>query len=222
MDRRAGMFELTGGKMVINDLIKRYPALEGTRNDFESAFNLLKECFSSGSKLLVAGNGGSMADSQHIVGELMKRFSIKRSLSNQLIQELLVYGDDGRYLAEMLEGALPAIALDAAPLTSAVVNDSGCGDTAFAQMINGLGKPGDVFWAITTSGNSRNVYLAAITARALGMKVLALTGMSGGIIKGIADVSICVPETETYKVQELHLPIYHALCLMLENEFFGT
>jgi D-sedoheptulose 7-phosphate isomerase len=162
-----------------------------------------------------------MADSQHIAGELMKRFSIKRPLEYSLVESLNNYGEDGKYLSVMLEGALPAIALDAAPLSSAVINDSGCGDTAFAQMICGLGNPGDVFWGISTSGNARNIILAAITAKAKGLQVLGMTGDSGGKLIKLSDACICVPEDETYKIQELHLPVYHSICLMLENEFFG-
>ena len=208
--------------MVIADLASRHPMLASIQSDVVAAFELLKICYKSGGKLLVAGNGGSMADSQHIVGELMKRFVQKRPLEKQFVQSLKDYGEDGEYLSDMLEGALPAIALDAAPLTSAVANDSGCGDTAFSQMLCGLGVPGDVFWGISTSGNARNVCLAAITAKSKGMHVLGMTGKSGGKLKDISDVCIRVPEDETYKVQELHLPVYHALCLMLEHEFFGS
>ena len=207
--------------MLLNDLAKRYPVLVPAIGDISGAFNLLCSCYKAGGKLFAAGNGGSMADSQHIVGELMKRFVQKRPLEDHFLQSLKSYGEDGGYLSDMLEGALPAISLDAAPLTSAIANDSGCGDTAFSQMVYGLGRQGDVFWGISTSGNAHNVYLAAITAKAKNMRVLGMTGRSGGKLKSVSDVCICVPEDETYKVQELHLPIYHTLCLMLEHEFFG-
>jgi D-sedoheptulose 7-phosphate isomerase len=207
--------------MYAEDLIRRRPALLESREDIEAAFGLLKDCYNNNNKVLLAGNGGSMADSQHIAGELMKRFVAKRGLDAGFVQELSLYGADGEYLAGKLQGALPAIALDASPLTSAIINDSGTADIAFAQMVCGLGKPGDVFWGISTSGNSRNVCLAAVTAQALGMRVLGLTGAGGGKLKGISDVCVCVPETETYKIQELHISVYHTLALMLEDEFFG-
>ena len=168
-----------------------------------------------------AGNGGSAADSDHIVGELMKGFVKRRPLPEEL-KRALAAADPvrGKELAEKLQGALPAIALtNHAALSSAFANDVD-GVLSYAQQVNGYGRTGDVFLGISTSGNAENVMYAAVTARAKGMRVIALTGKTGGKLGAFADISIIVPEQETYKIQELHLPIYHALCLMLEERFY--
>ena len=170
---------------------------------------------------MIAGNGGSAADSEHIVGELMKGFVKRRPLSEELKQALEAADPiRGKELAEKLQGALPAIALtNHAALSSAFANDVD-GVLSYAQQVNGYGRAGDVFLGISTSGNAENVMYAAVTARAKGMRVIALTGKTGGNLGAFADISIIVPEQETYKIQELHLPIYHALCLMLEERFY--
>ena len=176
----------------------------------------------AGKKLLVGGNGGSAADSEHMVGELMKSFAFRRRVPEAFRKKLTEQGGArGERLAEMLEGALPAIAItghDA--LTSAFGNDTDW-KFAMAQQVYGYGREGDVLLAISTSGNSENLLNAAETARALGLKVIALTGKTGGALAKLADVSLIVPRQETYQIQELHLPIYHALCLALEDRFFG-
>lgn len=205
----------------INELINRYPILKGCSEDIIKSFDILKECFSNGGKLLVAGNGGSAADSEHIVGELMKGFKSPRVLNKEYQEKLKNIDPDlGKILAENLQGALPSIALDGhLALSTAYMND--CEPLlCFAQQVNGYGNEKDVFLGISTSGNSKNIIYAAITAKAKGMKVIGLTGKKESKLSEIADICIQVPENETYKVQEFHLPIYHCLCLMLENKFF--
>lgn len=208
----------------IEFLISRYPVLAECAADIEKSFELLKNCYSNGNKLLIAGNGGSCADSAHIVGELMKGFKLPRRCPEDFSRRLEeVGGEQGAYIAQRLQGALPAINLcEHAALNTAYMNDmEGGGLLTFAQQVYGYGKKGDVFWGITTSGNSKNIISAAIVAKAAALKVIALTGAGGGKISGIADVTIAVPVKETYMVQELHLPVYHCLCLMLEEHFFN-
>ena len=205
----------------IDELIERYPSLECTKEDIVSAYLVLEECFSNGGKLLIAGNGGSAADAEHIVGELMKGFKLPRTVGSSFAERLIKESSElGAVLVEKLQGALPAIALDGHPsLTTAFMND--CDPLlCFAQQVNGYGREGDVLLAISTSGNSRNVLYAAVTARAKGMKVIGLTGASESRLSSLCDVAVKVPETEPYKVQELHLPVYHCLCLMLERKFW--
>lgn len=207
--------------MMINDLVNRYPVLEEVRDAIEMVYKLLVECYENGGKVLIVGNGGSAADSEHIVGELMKGFLKNRPVSTEMYEALVAVDPvRGEALARNLQGGLPAIALTAhTSLNTAFANDR---DPVmiYAQQVNGYGKPGDVFLGISTSGNAENVMYAAVTAKAKGMKVLALTGKDGGKLAKVADVSIIVPEKETYKIQELHLPIYHVLCLMLEDHFY--
>lgn len=205
-------------------LIRRYPVLSVCREDIAKAYDILETCFAGGNKLLVAGNGGSCADAEHIVGELMKGFKLPRRSTEELAEKLRAVDPvRGEELAEKLQGGLPAIALSGHQgLNTAYINDvENGGLLMYAQQVNGYGKAGDVFLGISTSGNSKNVMYAAVVARAKGMKVLGLTGSKGGQLAEIADVAIKVPETETYMIQELHLPVYHALCLMLEEKFFG-
>lgn len=205
-------------KKILSDLIRRYPILAPCEEDIFRTYTILDEAFSRGNKLLVAGNGGSDADANHIVGELMKGFVKKRKIPEDLAQKLKsVNAELGQSLTENLQCALPAVALSVhSSLNTAYINDVGA-DWVFAQQLLGLACSGDVFFAITTSGNSKNILAAAVTAKALGLKIIALTGKNGGKIADLADVTIKCPETETYKVQELHLPVYHALCLMLED-----
>lgn len=203
-------------------LVERYPALDSCKEDIIKAYFILEECYASDYKLLIAGNGGSAADAGHIAGELMKRFRIPRPVPREFAEDLKsVDPVRGEKLAHDLERGLMAIPLmEHEALTTAYINDvDGLG--VFAQQLYGLGRPGDVFLGISTSGNSRNVMLAAVVARALGIKVIGLTGAAGGELAAAADVAIKVPETETFMVQELHLPVYHCLCLMLEYRFFG-
>lgn len=202
-------------------LLGRYPGLEVCRGDIAAAYDILEASYAGGGKLLIAGNGGSAADAEHIVGELMKSFVKKRELPSGY-EEALIKTDPemGGILARHLQGALPAIALDGhLALSTAYQND--CEPLlCFAQQVNGFGRGGDVFLGISTSGNSANVIYAAVAAKARGMKVICLTGEGESRLSDIADVCVRVPETETYKVQELHLPVYHALCMMLEERFF--
>ena len=206
---------------MLDELMRRYPALESVKDSIQAAYKILETCYEDGGKLLIAGNGGSAADSEHIVGELMKGFVKRRPLTEEMKRALMAADPKrGAWLAERLQGGLPAIALSGhAALSSAFANDVD-GTLSYAQQVNGYGEPKDVFLGISTSGNAENVMYAAVTAKARGMKVLGLTGKDGGKLAKIADAAIIVPERETYTIQELHLPIYHALCLMLEDRFY--
>ena len=206
----------------LNQLISRYTKLVVCREDIIKAYDLLEEAYSNGHKLLVCGNGGSASDSEHIVGELMKEFKLKRKVYSEHAAVLKEIDPDlGQTLAEHLQGALPAISLTGhSSLQTAYMNDA-VPELVFAQQVNGYGKPGDVFLGISTSGNSKNVLYAAVNAKAKGLKVISLTGAKENKLMKYSDVCIRVPETETYKIQELHLPVYHCLCLMLEDHFFG-
>ncbi len=204
-------------------LVSRYPVLEGCEDSIVQAYFVLEKSYADDHKLLVAGNGGSAADAEHIVGELMKGFKLSRKLDSQMSQKLIEENEElGKTLAENLQGALPAIALDGHPaLSTAYMND--CEPLlCFAQQVNGYGMAGDVFLGISTSGNSKNILYAAVTARAKGMPVIGLTGAKNSKLENLSDVCIKVPQTETYMIQELHLPVYHCLCLMLEDRFFGN
>ena len=206
----------------IDLLMKRYPVLETCKEEIIGGYELMEACYKNGGKLLIAGNGGSAADSEHIAGELMKRFKTPRSIPEDLKKKLIeIDSIRGKNLSKNLERPLMAIPLVAhEALTTAYINDvDGLG--VFAQQLYGFGKEGDVFLGITTSGNSQNVMSATVVARALGIKVLGLTGENGGELSQVANVCVKVPETETYMVQELHLPVYHCWCLMLEDKFFG-
>lgn len=206
---------------MLNDLVHRYPKLEKTKVNILATYELLCHTYKNSGKLLIAGNGGSAADSEHIVGELMKGFVKDRNLDarfNETLKEIDF--EMGTYLAKKLQGALPTISLVGHPaLSTAYLNDVDP-VLGFAQQVYALGNQNDALLAITTSGNSKNIIYAVIVAKAKGMKVVGLTGKDGGILKQFADVSIIVDEQETYRIQELHLPIYHTLCLMLEEEFF--
>lgn len=207
----------------IDTLIERYPSLTVCKESIQTAYDTMKQAYTEGRKLLVCGNGGSAADSEHIVGELMKEFKLKREIyKNQAEAMKQIDPELGAILARHLQGALPAITLTGhSSLTTAFMNDSNP-ELIFAQQVNGYGKPGDVFLGISTSGNSRNVLFAAVAAKAKGLKVIGLTGQKPCKLAQLADVCIQVSETETYKIQELHLPVYHCLCMMLEEHFFGT
>lgn len=206
----------------IDILVERYPQLSCIANDLYSCYSIIADCYKKGGKLLIAGNGGSAADAEHIVGELMKGFKLPRKVDDTFATRLCETNEElGNVLAQSLQGSLPAIALDGHPaLSTAYMND--CEPLlCFAQQVNGYGKEGDVFLGISTSGNSKNILYAAVTARAKGMKIIGLTGTKNSKLEQMSDVCIKVPQTETYMIQELHLPVYHCLCLMLENEFFG-
>lgn len=205
----------------LEELISRYPVLAPVKDDIFAAYEAMRDCFANGGKLLVAGNGGSAADAEHIVGELMKGFVKQRPVSGEMAQKLQALDPEaGKMLTERLQCGLPAIALDGHPgLATAFLNDVD-GQIIFAQQVFGYGKPEDVLLGISTSGNSGNIVYAMLAAKAKGMKTIGLLGRDGGRIKGVADISVIAPEKETFKIQELHLPIYHCLCLMLEEYFF--
>ena len=203
-------------------LINRYPVLESCKNEIIETYLLLEECYSNGGKLLIAGNGGSAADAEHIVGELMKAFKLPRLLSDDFKDRLINENVElGTILANNLQRALPAIALDGHfALSTAYMND--CEPLlCFAQQVNGFVNKNDIFLGISTSGNSKNILFASICAKAKGMKVIGLTGEKDSKLSEIADICIKAPSKETYMIQEYHLPIYHCLCLMLEDKFFG-
>lgn len=206
---------------MLDELIKRYPILERVREDIEAVYGILERCYENGGKLLIAGNGGSAADAEHIVGELMKGFVKRRPVTEEFAKALAEADPQrGPELAAKLQGGLAAIALTGHNgLSTAYANDVD-GGMVFAQQLYGYGRKGDVFLGISTSGNSANVMYAMAAAKAMGIKTIALTGRDGGAMGRSADVAVIVPETETYMIQELHLPVYHALCLMLEEHFF--
>ena len=201
---------------------ERYPTLVPIKEDILNTYTILEECYKNGGKLLIAGNGGSAADAEHIVGELMKKFKISRPVPETLAEKLEIIDPViGKQLANDLEQGLMAIPLVAhEALTTAYLNDVGS-LSVYAQQLYGYGRPGDVFLGISTSGNSQNILYATVLAKAIGMKTIGLTGRAGGNMSKLADITIRVPADETYMIQELHLPIYHCLCLMLEDRFFA-
>lgn len=205
----------------VEELIRRYPALANNEDAIKSACDTIEKCYQNGGKILIAGNGGSAADAEHIVGELMKGFVKQRRIPDSFAKKLgIIDADAACILKNNLQQGIPAIALCGHPaLSTAYLNDVD-GTVGFAQQVYGYGKDGDVLIAISTSGNSQNVVYAAITAKAMGIGVIGLTGKTGGKLKGYCDEVIMVPETEPYKVQEYHLPVYHAICLELEERFF--
>jgi len=208
--------------MILEELIGRYPQLLQVKVEIRKAVECLIECYQQGKKVLICGNGGSCSDSDHIVGELMKGFEHKRTVSESFKNELIKKDDvRGKYLSEKLQQGLPAISLSAhSALITAVANDTDA-NLIFAQQVIGYGNTGDVLIAISSSGNSQNVLDALITAKAKEMAVIGLTGETGGKMKSWCDILINVPGKSTAHVQELHLPVYHTLCLMVENYFFG-
>lgn len=210
---------------IFEKLIERYPALEICKDDLLFAAEKICSTFAEGNKLITCGNGGSAADSLHIVGELMKGFALPRKIADfdkKFTADLEKnFPNDAEYFKKNLQMPLSAISLvGETALTTAFANDN-APDLAFAQQLFGLGRRGDILLAISTSGNSANVIYAVEVAKVLGVTSIALTGEGGGKLKNLADIAICVPSKITYQIQELHLPIYHALCLAAENEFFS-
>ncbi len=199
----------------LTDLLHRRPELAGAGPSIKQAYALLRKCFQSGGKILLCGNGGSAADADHWAGELLKGFCKDRPLSAKARGKLRLA------IAKKLQGALPAIPLTAFPAASTAFGNDVEPDLAYAQLTSALGRRGDVLVGLSTSGNAKNVCAAVEVARARGMKVIALTGATGGKLRSLSDVCICAPSAETYLAQEYHLPIYHCLSLMLEEEFFG-
>ena len=206
----------------IDLLIERYPVLKSIKDSIIDAYLLMEQSYLNGGKLLIAGNGGSASDSEHIAGELMKSFKLERRIPDDFKEKLIAIDCvRGEQLAKNLQQpllAIPLVSLEA--LSTAFINDVD-GYGVYAQQMLGFGKPGDVFLAISTSGNSKNVMNATVVAHALGVKIIGLTGAKGGELASVADVSVKAPTEETYMIQELHLPIYHCWCLMLEERFFG-
>lgn len=211
-----------GKDTILDQLCERYPSLLQIRGSVGEAATALITCFESGGKLLICGNGGSSADSLHTAGELMKNFELKRPLSQRIRAKLAeVSPERGTFIGRRLEAGLPAISLTANnPLITAISNDIDP-DLIFAQQIIALGKSNDVLIAVSTSGNSRNITDACITARALGMKVTGITGKNGGRMKDHCDILVNVPEESTALIQELHLPVLHAICRIVEGHFFN-
>lgn len=197
---------------MMKELLERYPALEVCEDSIRLATELMINTYKNGGKVLVCGNGGSAADSEHIVGELMKGFLLPRKVEDERIPE---------ELRNNLQGALPAISLPIqCGILSAFVNDVEP-DMMYAQLVYGYAREGDLVIGISTSGNSKNVVNAVRVANAVGAKTLSLTGEGGGILGEISHVTVKVPETETFKIQEYHLPVYHYLCAAVEDKFFG-
>lgn len=204
-------------------LSERYPQLKPLEKEIFRAVERIAQAYRQGHTLLVCGNGGSAADSLHITGELMKTFSFKRPIPQKVEDALREkFPQEASLYIDVLEGALPTISLvNEVSLMTAYANDR-AGDLVFAQQVIGYGKSGAVLLAISTSGNSKNVLHAARVAKSIGMSVIALTGTRGGALHELSDILLAVPATVTYQIQELHLPVYHAICLALEHEFFGV
>ncbi len=208
-----------GSKRLIEGLIERFPEIKSCLEQIEHAYLILKQTFTNRGKLLICGNGGSAADAEHISGELMKGFRKKRPLAPTLSQKIKAMVGAAEWV-EKLQGSLPVISLsNNTVLISAISNDLSS-DLVFAQQVVGYGNVGDTLLAISTSGSSVNVIRAVIVAKSLGLQTIGLTGNSGGLLNDLCDVTIKAPACETYRIQEYHLPIYHLLSAMLEEDFF--
>lgn len=207
----------------MKELLKRYPALEACSQSIEKALQIMQETYSCGGKFLVCGNGGSASDCEHIVGELMKGFMSKREIGTTDREKISsAYPEESDYFCKALQRGIPAISLPSQiALISAYINDVSA-DMVYAQLVYGYGKPCDTVIGLSTSGNSANVVNAVKIAKAMGLKTIALTGERSSILESECDVTIKAPETETYKIQEYHLPIYHYLCAELEKFLMGN
>lgn len=206
----------------LDQLIVKYPDLEPCHSDIKEAFEAIKLSFEKGGKMLLAGNGGSAADCEHVVGELMKGFMSPRLLPNNQRAKLMMHGEEqGTYLADHLQGALPAISLVSHTAYATAFNNDVAADMVFAQQVFGYGRPEDTLVVFSTSGNSSNIVHAVQVAKSIGVTTIALTGEGGGRLKELCDVMIRVPYRSTPDIQERHLPIYHVLCMMLEEAFFA-
>ncbi len=209
-------------QQILQQTLQRHPLLKPAQTDIEAAYQLLHQCYENAKKLLICGNGGSAADSEHIVGELMKSFVFKRVLPDEIKQKLIAVDTNrGGYLAQKIQPALRSIALTSHTALNTAFSNDVDSKLAFAQQVMGYGDTGDVLLGISTSGNAENVVNALITAKVIGLKTIGLTGKSGGKLRDYCDVVIGVEGTDTAEIQELHLPVYHALCKMLELHFFG-
>lgn len=207
-------------KAVLTELLERYPALRGNETEILSVYEIIRNCFANGKRLYLCGNGGSASDCEHIAGELLKSFKKCRPLSSDLVEGLKKQGERGQVLIESLEGGLPAVSLCGHTAFSTAFQNDRDPMYVFAQQVGVWGQNGDVLLTLSTSGNSKNCIYAATVAKAKGMQVVAFLGGNGGMLKELADAAVVVPEKETFKVQELHLPVYHCICAMLEEEFF--
>ena len=209
-------------KYILQEMLRRYKQLEPLEGVIEKAAETIVNTYKNGGKVLVCGNGGSCSDADHIVGELMKSFEGRRPLSQPLQEKLKQLSPEtGAMLAEKLQQGLPAISLTVhSALITAIANDIS-GEVIYAQQVVGFGNAGDVLIGLSTSGNSQNVIDAMIVAKAKGMTTIGMTGETGGKMKEWCDILLNVPERRTAYVQELHLPVYHAICMMIETEIFG-
>ena len=207
----------------LDNLLTNYPQLSGCKDDILNAFECMKNCYRQGGLIMACGNGGSASDAEHIVGELMKGFKYRRPVSGEQRAALeAVFPAEGAYLSDNLQQGIPAISLvSQSALSFAYINDVAA-DMVFAQQVFAYGCPGDLLFGLSTSGNSKNVVNACRVAKTFGIRTIGMTGESGGILREICDVSICVPAHETYRIQEFHLPVYHALCAMIEAEVFTS
>lgn len=207
---------------ILNRLLNRFSRLNNCGKDIRDAVEMITECYKNNGKLLICGNGGSASDSLHIVGELMKSFILPRKLESEYVEKINeLFPEKAEYFIENLQGTLPAISLvSETALTTAYSNDNSA-DLCFAQQVLGHGNNNDILIAISTSGNSKNVIYASQIAKIKNMEVISLTGRDGGKLKKLSDININVEEQETFIIQEYHLPIYHTLCLAVENEIFG-
>lgn len=211
----------TNVEKIFEELFVNYPALKTCEVDILYSFFVLKECFYQKGKLLICGNGGSAADAEHIVGELLKGFRDPRPIKEEFMIKLkTMFPSEGLELSHKIQEALPAISLTGQSAFSTAFANDVSPDTIFAQQVYALGSKKDILIGISTSGNSKNVINAIKIAQAIGMKSIGLTGQSGGEIKKLTNIAICVPGNQTHRIQELHMPVYHTLCAMLEAEFF--
>ena len=206
---------------IYEELFSNYPTLKNCKEDILLSFQLIRDCYNQKGKLLVCGNGGSAADSEHIVGELLKGFLQQRRINERFLNKLVnLFPNDGLELGKKIQEALPAISLTGQSAFSTAFSNDVSPVTVFAQQVYAFGLEQDILFAISTTGNSQNVLNAIKISRVIGMKSIGLTGQEGGAMKKLCDVAICVPGTQTFRIQELHLPVYHAICAMLEAEFF--
>lgn len=206
----------------IEELVERHPNLASLAPALEESSRMICEAFSGNGRLYVCGNGGSAADSDHIVGELMKGFVLKREVKASFREEMIRrYGSEGETMSNRMQEGLPAVSLTGHPALATAFSNDVSPEMVFAQQLYALGRPGDVLLGISTSGNSLNVVNCFKVARAIGLRTIALTGRGGGKSAAFADCLLNVPAEITFLVQELHLPVYHTLCLVIEDYFYG-